>query len=365
LKRKLTCVLAAAVVGLPSPAMATEPVWKIQKKTGDVHFYQVKAVGEGDTWFFGDQYNSAPSGLDFGTAYHWDGRKTVKVPLPRQFRNGSIYDADFAAPDDGWLVGSTHDRFRLIVAHWDGKTWKLVRDRLPDYNPGYRDEPSVTALGSGRVLVTGIVKRDKPRTVTFDGKTWSEGTDTLHLRDFSQQYALSHEAGGRPGLRRWDGTHWNKVTVGALPKHSKSHPVDFQVLHVASHDNIWVVARRALEEGTATYVLHWDGRTWKRERAPLPSPHAWIEQIVPDGRGGFWASGDDGSGYFEDPTGEPVLYHRLPSGKWTKIKLKGMEFSDMAAVPGTTSLWAVGGIDHGSGGYLDWKKYIFTLNGPR
>ncbi|ROO87120.1 hypothetical protein EDD29_4711 [Actinocorallia herbida] len=356
MKRKLVSALSLVIIAATPASVAAAPVWQVHLKTGEVWLGEVEVIGKGNTWFFGEDngpYLESEDGEWVPAAYHWDGRTTRRIPLPEGLGSSFVDDADFAGPNDGWLVG-TGEHLNLLVLHWDGKTWKVVRDRPTD---GIGAE--VKALGGGRALVTGFTKGRTEMTATFDGEVWREAKDTLSLHDFSGRHALSWES-GKPGVRRWTGKRWTKVAVGALPKSTKARPVTLHGLQAVSAENIWVIAERATgQESAITYLLHWNGRSWKRERVPLPSPHAGLYLIAPDGRGGLWASGGTGYHYAgEDDPSDPLLYHRLPNGKWTKTKTDTV-IDDLAAVPGTTSLWAVA--RHG----YSRDHTILTHNKPR
>lgn len=337
MKRRLLCALVLAVSALPASAGAAEPRWKIrQKVSGDVLMDQVEPLGKADTWFFGTGF--AGPGPDFAyrpMASHWDGRRIKEVPLPREVA-GSVSDVDFASANDGWAVGLGNG-MEVFVLRWDGRAWRLVRRE-----PVRSAWPQVKALGRGTALVTGFSNtKGVESSWTFDGRAWSEEKDRLHLSDFSRQYALS--LGRVETLARWNGRNWTKIRVGALPKPAKGHPVWLSLLEARSAREIWVVAERhSGEESAVTYLLRWNGRRWKRERIPLPSVHSSANVITSDGRGGLWVTASSkGLVQVEGGQGRPLLYHRLPSGKWKLVKT-GKNLWDVARVPGTTSLWAIG-----------------------
>ncbi|WP_106397840.1 hypothetical protein [Actinocorallia populi] len=336
MRRAFLGVLLLAVGAVPGPAGAAAPRWKVhQKISGDVFLDRVEAVGEGATWFFGFDDALRPTSL------RWDGKKIKKVAFPRKAK-GFLLGADFASADDGWAVSwSRGPEFGvdIFVLRWGGKAWKLAK-----HESVQGAAPEIKALGRGRVLVTGIFKNgDTELNWWFDGRTWTEKKAKLRLHDFSGRYALGWRPAGQ-SLVRWDGKRWTKVRVGALPERVKGQRVELDLLEARSPKEIWLTAARYSNKTSAvTYLLRWDGERWRRERVPLPSVHSSIDRIASDGRGGLWAIGS-GRGLLQgvDGPGEPLLYHRLPSGKWRSVK-NGGAFSDMARVPGTTSLWAVGG----------------------
>lgn len=352
MKRTLLCVLMLAVSAVPVPTGAVlGDRWRTHQKTGEIGLHLIEPVGEADTWFFGDRgaWGEPP------VALHWDGRGIEEVALPGGIR-GTVYDADFASADDGWAVGMGHDS-EVFVLRWDGDAWRLAKRA-----PAESGVLGVKALGRGAVLVTGVLRGEFRREDTevnweFDGRSWTEEEADFGLDALSGEYALRRTSTGQ-ALVRWDGGRWTDVPVDALPEPAENPlegdgEVELGLLESGPSGEVWLTAEQySAEETAVTHLLHWDGERWRRERVPLPSAHSSADLIASDGRGGLWVAAgstgllydSEGSFGYEDNSGAPLLYHRLPSGGWKSVRTDA-DFADMALVPGTDALWAVG--DHG------------------
>lgn len=130
---------------------------------------------------------------------------------------------------------------------------------------------------------------------------------------------------GRPEAFRWTGHAWRKVT-------SMPGPLSFfpAAISVASPRSVWVSAdlARAGKRGSG-YLLHWNGRRWRKIIAPANLPT--LGPLTGDGSGGAWA------GPFAHWTGRRWVRATFP-----KSFGNGTFFEDMTRIPGSTSVWGVG-----------------------
>ncbi|MGD0554833.1 MAG: hypothetical protein ABSA93_07625 [Streptosporangiaceae bacterium] len=96
-------------------------------------------------------------------------------------------------------------------------------------------------------------------------------------------------------------------------------------------------------------MLHWNGKTWQtvaKNAADYPFAHA----LTYDGHGGLWltalSSGASSTEYIVHYTG----------GRWTQQALPaftgyaGASVGTLALIPGTESLWGLGGLTPNGGG---------------
>jgi hypothetical protein len=77
----------------------------------------------------------------------------------------------------------------------------------------------------------------------------------------------------------------------------------------------------------------------------LPKQLTELGAIASDGHGGLWFSGISASAQ------PPRAVHRSASGVWSASKLSAGDgdVEGLALIPGTTSLWAAGGLEKTSG----------------
>jgi hypothetical protein len=185
-----------------------------------------------------------------------------------------------------WVVAEAEPR----ANHWDGKRWRAFE--LPN-------------LGRGCL--------DRMHAVATDD-VWAFGRDPCS-NPSGKEFAIA---------ARWDGNAWSKV---ALPKQAPIWKVS-----AAGADDLW-----AASEGT---IMHWDGETWNAVDRPPSRPES-VGAIAADGAGGLWVTESRSIG----PT---KLLHRDQAGRWTTHDdpTGDSTVEDITLVPGTRTLWAVGGQDY-------------------
>jgi hypothetical protein len=95
-------------------------------------------------------------------------------------------------------------------------------------------------------------------------------------------------------------------------------------------------------------LVRWNGRSWKRFVAP------WLvqqpERFAPDGAGGIWIPVVTGG---QSPA--TWILHLSRTGAWTRTRIAagpgtGVGVGDLALIPGTTTLWGIGGLLTSMGG---------------
>jgi len=146
-------------------------------------------------------------------------------------------------------------------------------------------------------------------------------------------WATGTHASRFDSILHYTGT-WHHVTAAAL------HGLTFFNIMALAKNNVWAVA----ESGTSnvvSYLVHFNGNRWVRLKPPWT---VYFSGMAPDGRGGIWLTGIDGSH-------ASWVVHRSASGRWQRIHISrssaGME--NLVKIPGTSSLWGIGSLPHGPG----------------
>ena len=232
-------------------------------------------------------------------------------PNPSAERNWLV-DVSGSSPSDVWAVGSywdeTHQR-RTLVMRWDGSRWTVV----PSQNvAGYES------------LFNGV-------TVVSPSEAWAVGS------------ALDTSFSGRTLIQRWDGRSW---TIVPSPNPSE-RGVGSNLLSVAaaSSTNVWAVG----DVDTGDFVMgtlaeRWDGASWRAVESPTVQEGALLDDVAVDGSGAAWAVGWQQASETLQP-----LAMRWTGSRWDMVDAPSVEAvtADFAGVAmlGPDDVWAVGGRD--------------------
>jgi hypothetical protein len=142
-------------------------------------------------------------------------------------------------------------------------------------------------------------------------------------------------------VMRWNGHRWQ---TSAFPKQRLAgDPVG---LTATSPHDLWVTWAPS-KSRTRGYLLHWSGKGWARVNFPSSGAGSLV---ATDGHGGLWVAG-----YGPAPRHSWLFLH-WSAGRWTtwKVPLEAGEqpgnVSELALMPGTRSLWAIGHIFGPGGG---------------
>jgi hypothetical protein len=260
-----------------------------------------------------------------GEIRRWDGagwkRTTTLDQFPRRFWG--------LAPNDVWLVGAGGATW-----HWDGKRWTDV--------PTGTADPLFAVWGAGSKDVwtageAGVLFR-------WDGAAWRRWS-TLNPND-RKVAALGGSgpdfvlAGGDSLVARWDGHGW----IDGGPSEDRflgwNGTADVQGIWGSGPKDFWLVGTggdvgptEVRGQGYYTpiaptpYILHWDGKSWKRNRVSEGGP---LRAIMGTAANDVWTVGDHGT----------VL--RWNGHAWSSVP-SGTE-ADLLAVAPTHDGWAwIGG----------------------
>lgn len=261
----------------------------------------VVAAGPGGAWLFG--YSAQGELLAMRVA----GGLSQLMHVPG--RDVEIVSAVVASPRSVWLFGQAGGLFPTggFAAHFNGHAWTTVA------------VPMFPVSSSG----------------TPGGSVWIYG-----------QTAKPKSA--NPGVieaARWTGRGWRRLRLPSLrlPADKLATP---QSVLALSNDDVFVDAAigRTVNYFGSVAVLHWSHGRWSVVN--VPGRPSWFDpDMTSDGRGGFWLTG---LGPSSSRDRRQYFYHYL-DGRWSRQLpetgrwLMG-SISALANVPGTTSVWAAGGV---------------------
>lgn len=278
---------------------------------GPVELQAVDARTPTDVWAVGQRFVGSPGGggSEETITLHWNGSAWSRVPSPNVGTVGSSLHAVVAiAHDDVWAMGSSNidlDRFRTLVEHWDGTSWSVV----PSPNPGTSQNFLNAASGSSASDIWAVGQR-APDTSGFHGRTLAE---------------------------HWNGSAWSVVrtpNVGAA-----NHL--FGVVAIGPN-SAWAVGTGS--GGGRTLAERWNGHTWRIVETPNvgtnPNELDAVDAASPTN---VWAIGDVLTGGLgiqsQAVRWNGVAWHEMPVEQAGSSETA---LGDVAAIPGTTRLWAAG-----------------------
>ena len=219
------------------------------------------------------------------------------------------------SPTDVWAVGYlvTSNAYLNLAMHWNGSDWRLT----PVPNPSY---PNTDQLK--KVAAAG------PNDV------WAVG-------GHGQSYML-----------RWNGGQWSQVPLPPINNRGWTNVTNYlEDIAVVSSNNIWAVGLMdALDGGTWTLIMHWDGTQWRQ----VPSPN----QPMPTG--GFYSQGLQAVtavsandvwavGYYRVGNTQHTLIQHWDGVQWSIVPSPNGPTGDGwlrgIAAAGPNDIWAVGEYD--------------------
>ncbi|MGN9781319.1 hypothetical protein ACTMTF_07825 [Nonomuraea sp. ZG12] len=305
---------AAELASAPTPADEKVPLsarWKLVPGLPDDHnwergLYDVSAASPERAWAAG--YQGWEDGVEM-TLRHWDGARWRRLPAGH---SGSLAAVDADGPANAWAVGGgAYDK--PVALQWDGRSWRRhrsplnARDVAVDGGRVVLISSSQAVQGNGarfvRKLVVSRPAAELRAVSAGGGHTWIAGErrgqpmvwhgsargfeeaempvvpgggtlGAVWQNSPSDVWAVGH-AGESPLVLRWNGVSWKRVELppdwrGGLTSVTAFGPRD-----------VWIASLRIGTTPRSVVLLHWDGRTWTRERSPSPGEvtRAVVERI--------------------------------------------------------------------------------------
>lgn len=370
--RRTVVILSAcglAVAGaMGSAEAAVSPGWQvvatIAPHNEEVQLNAVTATSAADAWAVGVTGTSTGSIVE-----HWNGTSWLESPVPARLLAEMNVPLSVAATSDRnmWAFD-----YRGDWLHLDGTSW--TTGRVPTF-PGGRSGLTIgagLAASAGSVWVFGqdsTPSKDISYAARFNGTSWqamslpgpvgSDGIVDASAASARDIWAVTEGGPGSPtanGLVHWNGHRWR---AAALPS-SLARPSHLASVLAQPGGDVWVAGGIPHGADHAQGVIaRWNGRTWTVDKLPAVQETAddVITDLVPDGSGGVWAMG-----FTPQQCAGPMWHYT--AGAWTDTGLAGCSVGayvhgpqGLASVPGTTSVWAVGGrsdsaVPHGEAGLV-------------
>lgn len=249
-------------------------------------FNAVATNGPDDTWAVGSSAGVAGH-QEVVLVEHWNGQGWSVVAAPNPSQGWNELDAVVAlSPSNVWAAGYAQDYVppviegntkiktpdtpaRVLIEHWDGRTWTVVAAPNPGTN--WNQLVSLSSSGSNDVWAVGWMQDDGPRQALvehWNGVGWTQmvaggAAEFRGVAAVAPNCAWAVGGMGTPQfISRWDGKAW---TTSPAPTISKG--VELWTVSARSCSDVWVggvvVGRKE-----QPLLEHWDGSGW----TTVPSP---------------------------------------------------------------------------------------------
>jgi hypothetical protein len=318
---------------------------------GSFSFYHsVVATGMGNAWALGGANGSPQGGNDTPdpAIAHWNGSAWKVSGVPSGV-NSSITAASAPAANDIWAVTFQNG----WILHYDGRVWTVAK-----HVTGQGEFTGITATSASNVWVFGGGGFEGGLgTWHFNGSTWTQwktgqavGLEFASALSAKDIWAVGGTQTPQSAIERFNGTSWQLASTKGMP----SGQLQFNHIWASSDRNVWVATGRFLPttDSDQALLLHFNGSTWSTFTVPGgPTGNgsiAALEAIASDGSGGVWLI---------EQTSTPTTFalymvHRTAAGSWLRTKVasgsSGPGLIGLGHIPGTNSLWAVGGATGGN-----------------
>ena len=265
---------------VPSPGPVEAP--------GD-HLTSVVAISPANVWAVGTVTNFL-SGEDTADTFHWNGHswKEVAPPNPGGFLGSELLGVTATSAGNVWAVGDYPDgkpeATKTLIVHWTGRKWK----RVPSPNPTGDTEPnvlsSVSATSGSNAWAVGFAVKQFPHAAVtvilrWNGKSWKQlpsprpgrGDDDelsgVAALSASDAFAVGNFRDPANRLRnlvvRWNGRSWSLVPSPTPPPPARESGLS--AVAATSARNAWAVGFYVVGSVEKVIVLHWNGRSWRRQ----------------------------------------------------------------------------------------------------
>jgi hypothetical protein len=271
---------------VPAGPPACPRSWtKASPKDASGGFKAVSASAVDDVWAVGPGEEFLPGSETM--IEHWDGKRWQRIESPNGATGSNaanaLHGVVAVSRKDAWAVGQYADSvggpLRILVEHWDGKTWSTV----PAPNPSEAENGLEDVAASG------------PRDV------WAVGYSVVGTHATTL-------------VEHWDGQQWSIVPTSDLS--SGGSGATLTAVSIVSANDVWAVG----SQPSGVLIEHWDGATWSVINAPTPKDHGFLTAVDASGPGDVWAAGwtsGDGPGNRATP---PVLEH-YDGKQWRIVEL--------------------------------------------
>lgn len=283
-----------------------------------------------DAWVVGYDTLAHPHHI-VTVAEHWNGSTWTRIDTPNPGSQESEFTSiSGSGPDDVWAVGywwNGHGADRMLTEHWDGTAWSVV----PSQNPGVtghhhsqRVLDDVLALSPDDAWAVGYTDFQGGVAEHWNGSSWKLVTLPTTTALFSLSgsapddvWATGQKTGRAGVVLHFDGSTWSQSTTLQVP-HSALEPT---FVSESQPSDAWVAGSTlGLQGPDGSYLAHWDGTLWTRDRSYKPRLQgAGFGSVVAITPSDAWVAGNgfDSSGQLR------ILVGHWDGTSWTTSHLTG------------------------------------------
>lgn len=320
----------------------------------------ISALNKNIAWTVGYEYELSQGTMHPVTDY-WNRKKWQRMPSPAPGENSSLHDCVMLKHDNVWAVGNFSDQHgsQPMIQHWDGQTWHIV-DSPQVGTEGFETSLSaVDALAPDNIWAVGAYRKGDGiynLVEHWDGQQWNivqvpaagdaqysqsrlMGINMLAPNDIwitgsYWEWGTGREIGV---ILHWDGQQWDLQTL------EETYPIHPQAITAIAKDDVWIVG---VAHGGVTFTTHWDGKQWTQVSSPHLGDLSQLSSVVAFSPHDIWAAGFyTGAGL----TGLTLVMH-WDGHSWSVVDSPtppgpdgtGSLLQDIAIIPRTRNLWAVG-----------------------
>jgi len=367
--------LALAVVVLPvqaasSPSAAGPDRWRVVATIAEhdrsVLLLSVDAVSRSDAWADGIIQPASNAKPPLALIEQWNGRAWRRSAVPAKAAatvtaNDQFLDAIAASSARNvWAFSDSSAYLHLSRTGWQtGSLPRRLARNSSIESANVFGPTDVWVFGTGNDTATSLTKLT-PFAARFNGRRWSAvrmpgqgSTGYVSALSPDDMWAITGQ--GLPARRttgprvaHWSGRSWR---LAARQPELPAGAQLYSILALSNRD-IWVAGEVPNALGTSPLAEHWNGRVWRVVSPPsrVTSAELALSNLVPDGSGGIWATSTNIDGTYSS-------FWHYGSGGWTEIRARRVWWdAQLAAVPHSTSTWAVTGFLAGRG--------LILLHGP-
>jgi hypothetical protein len=145
----------------------------------------------------------------------------------------------------------------------------------------------------------------------------------------------------------WNGRSWHAQPVPPVAVPGPNSQFEFAQIAATGPHGLWWAYVTSNFNKSAVRLTHLRGRHWSQIK--VPAGITFLDAIAQDGHGGVWMLAD-----VEVNFDSRQYWYHFGHGRWTRQPVATLhgyntEMFDMALIPGTRSLWAVGEADGNKG----------------
>jgi hypothetical protein len=340
-RKNLLAALGACLAALGAPAVAQAATWSVIGSPNPTQNDSLNGVarvpGTTQFWAVGTATNAA--GVSQPTIVRTTGSTWSMLASPALPTGGGLNDVAALSTTNAWAVGYRGDATpQPLAEHWNGKTWQLVS--LPTENATLE---GVKVFSASDVLAVGSLTNGPAIAYHWNGSAWSIATLPLPASCAGQPAAARAVAAVPGSTTRFavgacnqagGGIVW-KLAGGAWSVAWTGDELLNDITPVSAK-SIWAVGSK----GSSASLVHWNGKTWSSTPVPTNlSDDIFLYGVIRvPGTQTLWAVG----GILAEPDIPVAAYYN--GSTWSRVFVPGWLWGDLFSVAASSAsnLYAVG-----------------------